>query len=55
MAKKYNPSGYQIINIDASQQTSGVAFTPETDDEKLLLSLMNSEIVKPILLKLVEF
>ena len=51
MAKKYVPSGYQIINIDASDKTSGTPFTPETEDEKLLLKYLKSDkIEKPLLL-----
>lgn len=53
MGKKYTPSGYQIISIDVSAKTSGTAFTPETEDEKLLHEILSSgEIKKPILLKL---
>ena len=53
MGKKYTPSGYQIISIDVSDQTSGTAFTPETEDEKLLHEILSSgEIKKPILLRL---
>lgn len=50
--KKYTPSGYQIINIDVSDKTSGTPFTPETEDEKLLHSLLSSGKLepKPILL-----
>lgn len=50
MAKKYQPSGYQIINLDLSDKTSGTPFTPETDDEKLLLKLLENGVEKPILL-----
>jgi len=51
MAKKYAPSGYQIINIDLSAKTSGTAFLPETEDEKLLHEILSSgELKKPILL-----
>ena len=51
MAKKYVPSGYQIINLNVEDKSSGVAFTPETDDEKLLLKILESrECKKPILL-----
>ena len=52
--KKYVPSGYQIINLDISTQTSGTPFAPETEDEKLLHKLLSLplEEQKPILLKL---
>ena len=54
MAKKYQPSGYYIINLDLSDKTSGTPFTPETDDEKLLFNILSNAIInKPILLKLV--
>lgn len=54
MAKKYVPSGYQIITIDMTNKTSGTAFTPETEDEKILHEILSSgEISKPILLSLV--
>ena len=53
MAKKYNPSGYQIINLDLTGKTSGTAFTPETEDEKLLYNiLVNKKCNKPILLQI---
>lgn len=53
MSKKYVPSGYQIINIDVSDKTSGTPFTPETEDEKLLYSILKSgENKKPILLQI---
>ena len=55
MSKKYVPNGYQIISIDASGQTSGVGFTPETEDEKLLYQILTSgEIKKPILLHIID-
>ena len=51
MAKKYIPSGYQIISIDVSDKTNGTPFTPETEDEKLLYEILSSDkIKKPILL-----
>ena len=51
MAKKYQPSGYQIINLDLTDKTSGTPFTPETEDEKLLYEILSSgKITKPILL-----
>lgn len=53
MSKKYVPSGYQIINIDVSDKTSGTAFTPETEDEKLLFELLSGNVKKPILLKII--
>lgn len=54
MGKKYTPSGYQIINIDVSARTSGIPFTPETEDEKLLHEILSSgEIKKPILLNVI--
>lgn len=40
MAKKYVPSGYQIINIDLTGKTSGIAFDPVTEDEKMLYDLL---------------
>ena len=53
MSKKLQPSGYQIINIDVSTQTSGTPFDPVTDDEKLLLDILSSgKINKPILLQI---
>lgn len=53
MAKKLTPSGYQIINIDVNGRTSGVGFTPETDDEKILYEIIQSgKMTKPILLHL---
>lgn len=55
MAKKYSPSGYQIINLDLSDKTKNVAFTPETDDEKLLYELINKRSDKIILLKVNDF
>ena len=57
MAKKYVPSGYQIINIDIAGKTSGTAFDPVTEDEKILYDLLvKSEEIstlpnKPILLR----
>lgn len=55
--KKYVPSGYQIINIDLTDKTSGTAFTPETEDEqelsKLLTKHSNKEIIKPVLLTVI--
>ena len=54
MAKKYVPSGYQIININASDKTSGTPFDVETDDEKVLFDLLSKEITKPILLYCVD-
>ena len=53
MSKKYVPSGYQIININVENKTSGNAFYPETDDEKLLEQLLVNGCKKPILLRLV--
>lgn len=51
MSKKYVPSGYQIINIDVSDKTSGTPFDVVTEDEKLLYEILSSgEIKKPILL-----
>ena len=52
--KKYVPSGYQIINIDTTDKTSGTGFTPETDDEKILYEILSSGKLepKPILLKI---
>lgn len=55
MAKKYQPSGYYIINIDASDKSSGTPFTPETEDEKLLHNLLwNISQDKVILLKVLD-
>lgn len=53
MGKKYVPSGYQIININVENKTSGQGFAPETDDEKLLLELLENGVKKPILINLV--
>ena len=51
MAKKYIPSGYQIISIDVSDKSSGTGFTPETEDEKILYEILSSsKFTKPILL-----
>lgn len=55
MAKKYQPSGYQIIVIDVSDKINQTPFTPETDDEKLLHNLLqksSSKDIKPILLSI---
>lgn len=52
MGKKYIPSGYQIINLDLSDKTSGTPFDPETDDEKLLCDLLHNGVKKPILLQI---
>ena len=54
MSKKYVPSGYQIINIDASDKTAGIPFDAVTEDEKLLLSFLQYGSKKPILLELVD-
>ena len=54
MSKKYVPSGYQIINLNLSAQTSGTAFSVGTDDEKLLCDILNSGIKKPILLSIID-
>lgn len=55
MSKKLQPSGYTIINIDASAQTSGTPFDPVTDDEKLLCEILsNGEFKKPILLDIID-
>lgn len=54
MAKKYTPSGYTIIEFDSTNRTSGTAFTPETEDEKILykilVSIKDNNYAKPILL-----
>ncbi len=53
MSKKYVPSGYQIIVLDLSDKTSGTAFTPETEDEKILYEILRaSKTSKPILLEI---
>ena len=58
MAKKYVPSGYQIINIDCSDKTSGTPFDPVTEDEillcKILYDVTSEGINKPILLKCID-
>ena len=54
MSKKYEPSGYQIIKLDLSAKTSGTAFSVATDDEKLLCSIINDGIKKPILLSVID-
>lgn len=55
MSKKYIPSGYQIINLDLEVEQSGISElkTPETEDEKILHSLLSDaeNIKKPILIK----
>lgn len=54
MSKKYVPSGYQIINLDLSDKTSGTPFTPETEDEKLLHEILSSiKLSKPILIHII--
>lgn len=54
MSKKYVPSGYQIISLDVTDKTSGTAFTPETEDEKILHQILSSgKIEKPILLHII--
>ena len=54
MGKAITPSGYYIINLNLEGKTSGVGFTPETDDEKILFDILNGyKINKPILLNLV--
>jgi hypothetical protein len=54
MSKKYVPSGYQILEIDVSDKTSGNSYAPSTKDEEILLESLkkieNNEKVKPILL-----
>lgn len=54
MSKKYSPSGYQIIKITIPiGYVSGTEKTAETEDEKLLLKILNEptdKIQKPILL-----
>lgn len=58
MAKKYTPSGYQIITIDIADKTSGTDFTPVTEDEKILLNIIDSGtkdiLQKPILLNVLN-
>lgn len=54
MAKKYNPSGYQIIDIDASDKTSGTAFDVVTEDEKLLVEILTNGVKKPLLMKVID-
>ena len=55
MAKKYVPSGYQIINIDCSDKTSETPFDPITEDEKLLFKIINDKkFDKPILLNVID-
>ena len=50
--KKYAPSGYVIINIDATGVTTGGTITNETEDVKVLKEILqkNDENSKPILL-----
>lgn len=50
MGKKYVPSGYQIIYLDFQGKTSGQSFDPETEDEKVLFSVLLNENAKPIYL-----
>lgn len=58
MGKKYQPSGYQIINLNLTGKTSGTPFDAETEDEKILLNIfqkiLHQEIqTKPILLSVI--
>ena len=59
MAKKYVPSGYQIINLDITATAfDGTPFTisAETEDEITLCDILddNKQYEKPILLKIHE-
>ena len=57
MSKKYSPSGYQIIHLDCVGRTSSTPFTPETEDEKLLLQILKEPLMKdrkPILIKCID-
>ena len=52
MAKKYVPSGYQIIHVDTENidsQTGELDLTK--GDNQLLLNILSSDVTKPILLK----
>lgn len=58
MVKKYQPSGYQIINLNLTGKTNGTPFDAETEDEKILLDILlkmsHQEIpTKPILINIV--
>ncbi len=47
MGKKYQPSGYQIINIHflINNGSGDYQFTPVTDDEKLLFQLLKANLI----------
>lgn len=54
MAKKYIPSGYQIINLNVTID-GGVITVKESEDEKILKDLLFVSIItKPILLNIVD-
>ena len=52
MAKKYVPSGYQIINLDATNYPLNDSgdITPTQDDEKILVEILQKGVTKPILI-----
>lgn len=55
MAKKYIPSGYQIINIDTAveEDSSAEEKTASTEDEKLLCNLLYyQKVTKPIIINI---
>ena len=54
MAKKYVPSGYQIIDLDVSSgKVNNVPFDVTTEDENTLYNILNERLFsKPILLHL---
>lgn len=55
MAKKYIPSGYQIINLHAIDDGDGGAILEKTEDYETLVEIFKSrKITKPFLLKLVD-
>ena len=55
MAKKYVPSGYQIISLHAIDDGDGGVILEETEDYKLLVTIFKTEnYQKPILLNLID-
>lgn len=52
MAKKYVPSGYQIIELNVDYDTDNSKYIiEETEDSLLLTALLNGLIKKPFILK----
>ena len=52
MAKKYVPSGYQIINIDISGKAQNDTWLPRNEDEKTLLNYVKNDVLKPLLIRI---